>query len=60
MRVKWMCPSCFKHGGAYVLGGRTCPFCFSRMKEIPVVLGADWKALFKRMLRDVGPIEREE
>lgn len=47
--ARHICPSCFRRSGAWVLGGRTCPFCSTTMKPMAQVVGPDFEVRFKEM-----------
>ena len=47
--MKRVCPSCYRRNGAWVLYAK-CPFCGSRGKPIPEVVGPGWPMKVRDML----------
>ena len=49
LAMKRICPSCYRRNGAWVLYAK-CPFCGSKGKPIPEIVGPEWPAKLRDML----------
>ena len=47
--MRRICPSCYGRNGAWVLYAK-CPFCGSKGKPIPEIVGPEWPAKLRDML----------